>query len=110
MAVWPPTLPELKNERSIDVDDTLDQDALQRALDAAVDRVEHVRSDLDFTVEVPATVHLGTLRLASRWFVRRNSPDAVVEMGELGSGRVPSFDPDIEQLLGVGRYRRSVIA
>ena len=30
-------------------------------------------------------------------------------MGELGSARIPSFDPDIEALLGVGRYRPPMV-
>ncbi|MBN9739508.1 hypothetical protein DMP23_00040 [Amycolatopsis sp. A1MSW2902] len=57
-----------------------------------------------------ADLALGTLRLAGRWFTRRRSPDALISMGDLGSARVPSFDPDIDQLLRVGRFARAVVA
>lgn len=112
---WPPTLADLRSDREYDESITRDDAELQRCLDAAVAFVEHVRSDLNFggDAEKPspdAAVTLGTIRLAARWFTRRRSPDALVEMGELGSGRVPSFDPDIERLLRIGRYRPWVIA
>lgn len=55
-------------------------------------------------------LHLGTLRLAGRWHTRRRSPDGLVAMAELGAARVPSFDPDIERLLKIGRYARAVFA
>ncbi|MBB2500264.1 hypothetical protein H5411_14160 [Amycolatopsis echigonensis] len=53
---------------------------------------------------------LGTVRLAAREFARRRSPEALIDMGELGSARIPSFDPDIERLLGIGRFRGPVFA
>ncbi|MGL5909489.1 MAG: hypothetical protein ACRCZP_05775, partial [Phycicoccus sp.] len=92
--------------------------ALTDVLDAAVATVERVRGgSLNFTGDplslLPgpgADVALGTVRLAGRWHVRRRSPDGLVAASELGSTRVPSFDPDIERLLGLGRYRSPVIA
>lgn len=98
--------------------DVRDDARLQRVLDAAVQVVQRLREG-DFAFTVPATadlpapgadIELGTIRLAWRWHVRRRSPDALVNMAELGQARVPSFDTDIEQLLGVGRYRAPVIA
>jgi hypothetical protein len=110
---WPPTLEELKADQKIPVD--TDDDSLQVNLDAAVAFVEAVRTDLDFSAEPEgkapnAQVILGTIRLAARWFTRRRSPEALVDAGELGSARVPSFDPDIERLLSIGRYRGPVVA
>ncbi|MFI5607774.1 head-tail connector protein [Amycolatopsis sp. NPDC051903] len=110
---WPPTLEQLKADLKIPT--TSDDPVLQQNLDAAVAFVEGVRSDLDFADEPegPAPdsqVILGTVRLAGRWFTRRRSPEALVDMGELGSTRVPSFDPDIERLLRIGRYRGPVVA
>jgi hypothetical protein len=49
------------------------------------------------------------VRLASRWHTRRRSPDALIEMGELGASRVPSFDPDIDRLLRIGRHALPVV-
>jgi hypothetical protein len=113
---WPPTLDELKLDAK--VDDDRDDARLQLVLDAAVALVERVHRER-FTFagapgpELPAPpddLELGTLRLAYRWHVRRRSPDGLVAMGELGSSRVPSFDPDIERLLRLGRYAGPVIA
>jgi hypothetical protein len=33
----------------------------------------------------------------------------MIDMGELGSSRVPSFDPDVEKLLRVGRHAIPVV-
>lgn len=57
-----------------------------------------------------ADLVLGTLRLAGRWHTRRRSPDGLVGVGELGSTRVPLVDPDIQQLLRIGRWAPSVVA
>lgn len=111
---WPPTLDALKAEMQIEFTDDASDEALTLALDAAVAFVQRVRSDLNFTTtgtgQPTAEHYLGTLRLAARWFTRRRSPDALIQMGELGAARVPSFDPDIERLLGIGRYRGPVFA
>lgn len=115
--MWPPTVDELKVDLKIDPSDDRDDERLQQALDAAVEIVERVRKgDYQFDdsdpdqVTLPAPtrdVRLGTLRLAGRLHVRRRSPDGVIDMGELGTSRVPSFDPDIDRLLRVGRYRKA---
>jgi hypothetical protein len=114
---WPPTLADLKEDMKIKADDTRDDADLQLNLDAAVAHVVDVRNDLDFLRDEgdprpkPTPAHfLGTLRLAARWSSRRRSPDGMIVAGELGSARVASYDPDIEQLLGVGRYMQSRFA
>lgn len=113
MATWPPQLQDLKTDAQIP--GTEDDGVLQSTLDAAVVLVERVRSDLDYGPHPLGTspsddVRLGTIRLAARWFARRRSPEALVDMAELGSARIPSFDPDIERLLGIGRFRGPVFA
>lgn len=116
---WPPELADLK--RDLGIEDTRDDATLGDQLSAAIAFVERVRQgafnfagDADPLSSLPSPhedLILGTVRLAGRWHTRRRSPDGLVNMGsELGSTRVPSFDPDIERLLGVGRYRDSVIA
>jgi hypothetical protein len=114
---WPPTLVDLKEDIKVPVGDTDDDVNLTRDLDAAIAFVVRTRSDLDYgTYPLPgakvpdADLFLGTIRLAARWFARRRSPEALVDAGEMGSARVPSFDPDIDRLLRIGRYRGSVIA
>lgn len=113
---WPPTLEELKVDMKINLADTRDDDRLQQTLDAAVAFIEDRRPHINYTAdplstypEPKADLVLGTLRLAGRWHTRRDSPDGLVSMGELGSGRVPSIDPDIEKLLRIGRWAKAVI-
>lgn len=113
---WPPTLTELKLDMKIT--DDRDDLRLQQVLAAAVSWVaERRRSSFNFDGDVvsdlpnpTANIELGTLRLAARWHARRRSPDALVEVAEFGASRIPAFDSDIERLLGIGRYRKSVIA
>jgi hypothetical protein len=112
---WPPTLAELKDDMKLDVDDTRDDDRLQVVLDAAVSTVERLRKgDYNFTGDVlsdlpdpTADLALGTLRLAGRWHSRRRSVDGLVDMGEVGVGRVPLIDPDIERMLRIGRHQKA---
>ncbi|MGH3985878.1 MAG: hypothetical protein ACRDTZ_00990 [Pseudonocardiaceae bacterium] len=105
------TLDELKNDQTLDSQLTArDDEALQRTLEAAMVWVMAHRTDLDYhgAWSVPADVRLGTLRLAARWFVRRVSPDGMVQLGELsqnyarlGAGMVQRADPDIYMQLGI---------
>ncbi len=114
---WPPVLRELKADLSLASGDTADDAALAVQLAAAVAFVERVhdgRYDFtgdDETLPAPGSdTELGTVRLAGRWFTRRRSPDGLVVSAEFGSTRIPSFDPDIERLLRIGRYSPAVIA
>jgi hypothetical protein len=115
---WPPTLDELKDDLKIPLTDTRDDAVLQRQLDASVTFVQRVRAgafnfDADPTSTLPAPssdLELGTVRLAGRWFTRRRSPDALIAMADSASSRVPSFDPDIDRQLGIGRFRGPVFA
>lgn len=116
MTTWPPALDELRNDMkaddpAIDVD-ALDTARLQSALDAAVSFVERVRPRFNYEGDLGSALpdptpdlRLGTLRLAGRWHTRRRSPDALIEMGEMGASRVPSIDPDIDRLLRIGRHK-----
>ncbi len=112
---WPPTRDELKAD--LKVTDARDDDLLDTVLAAAVAFVQEVRAgDFDFgdgpdTLPAPGpVVELGTIRLAARWHQRRRSPDGLIQMGDLGTARVTSYDVDIDRQLGIGKYRKSVIA
>lgn len=113
---WPPTLAELKIDKKIPAEDTRDDVELSRQLDAATSlvlRVHTGRYAFDGEAGLPApdeALVLGTIRLALRWRERKRSPDALVAMGELGSGRVPSFDVDIDRMLRFGRFAPAVFA
>lgn len=110
MMSWPPTLADLKLDLKIDADDTRDDGRLQQVLDAAIDFVVRVRSDLDFGSGVTADIYLGTLRLAGRWHTRRRSPDGLVDAGDMGTSRIPGVDADIARLLGLDRFRGAMFA
>ncbi|EGT5591768.1 phage head-tail connector protein [Corynebacterium striatum] len=55
-------------------------------------------------------IQLGIEMLAARLFLRRNSPGGLEQMTELGPVYVSRSDGDIAQLLGLGAYRRAVVA
>lgn len=63
----------------------------------------------DITAPVPENVVRGAVMLAGRIVRRRNSPAGVETFGELGATYVARYDPDIEMLLGLGRYRPLVV-
>lgn len=115
---WPPELDDLKDDLGIDAADTRDDVRLQRMLDASVAFVERVRTGwFDFEGDPlstlpapPADLELGAIRLAGRWHTRRRSPDGLVQMAELGASRVTSYDPDIDRMLGIGRFAPAVFA
>lgn len=112
MATWPPVLADLKLDKGLEAEDVRDDTVYQSMLDAAVEFVEGAREgDFDFEddplSELPeptTTLCLGTIRLAVRWYDRRKSPDGGVVMGDMGTSYIPSIDPDISRMLGIGRY------
>jgi len=116
-AGWPPLLADVRRELGRKPSDTADDPLIQSQLDAAVDYVQEQRGgDFNFAGDPlsllpPPTraVWQGTVELAKRWHHRRASPDGLVDMGELGSARVPGSDPDIDRKLGIGRYRAPMV-
>lgn len=57
----------------------------------------------------PANVELGATMLAARVYRRRNSPAGVESLGEAGPVYVSRNDPDLAQLLELGRYARPAV-
>ncbi len=117
MSTWPPVLADLKTELKIDADDTREDVRLATDLAAAIAWVEskvtryryHIvqgETDEDELAKPAPTddTWLGTLRMAARWGDRRRSKDGMIQMGELGSTRVTSYDNDIDRMLGIGRF------
>jgi hypothetical protein len=113
VALWI-TFDEFLNEiDEVDAELTdADRQKLQRAFDAAVSFVERVhKGRYNFTGEigstlkpVPDTLPMGLLMYSRRLDTRRRSPNGLISLGELGSTRVPSFDPDEQRLLRLGKH------
>lgn len=89
----------------------VDEDgSVNRARLAAVAQVEQARPDLLLTVgdvvtfEPTHDVLLAGFLLAKRLHARKNSPTGLASYGEFGPAAVLRFDPDVERLLGIGRY------
>lgn len=88
------------------------------AVDAEIDQVCEavtalIASYVDFEVPTygngrswPPNIRLGAKMLAGRLYRRRNSPAGVESLGELGPVYVSRNDPDLAQLLRIGRYER----
>lgn len=115
MSTWPPTVADVKNDAGINVE--TDDGILATELDAAVAFVRRNRKrfnyDSDPLCEWPAPTDdlwLGTVRLAKRWHDRRRAAAGQIFMGDTGSDTVPYVDPDIERMLGLGRFKSPVIA
>lgn len=116
---WPPLLRDLKVEQGNPRPDEphKDDERMGNSLASAVSYVQDRRRVFNYTASIesclpPVPDHIweGTVRLAERWDKRHNSPDGVVSLGDLGTGRVPSVDPDIERQLGIGRFAGPVTA
>lgn len=103
-----PWLPELDALGYLDVAQGADQAAdVERCRLAACAVVERQRPDLvDATgTFVPGdAVRHGTLLLVGRLYARKGSPQGVATFGELGAASILRHDPDVGQLIGVGRY------
>jgi hypothetical protein len=112
---WPPTVADVKIDAGItvDTDDTVLATELAAAVAFVRDKRKRFNYDADPLCDLPNPTDdlwLGTVRLAGRWHSRRRSVDGLVDMGDLGAARVPSVDPDIERLLGIGRFAKGAFA
>lgn len=84
---------------------------------AAARVVERARRDLKLAelpdplpadADVPEDVKHGALLLTARLYARKGSPQGVATFGELGASTILRSDPDVQLLLGVGRFGRPV--
>lgn len=89
--------------------ESVDAIALAADVAAVLAYVQGKRDELDWTTFVPgADMVLGGAMLAQRYFQRRNSPLGTVGSPDLGMTSILRTDPDIADLLGIGRGRRFV--
>ena len=101
------TVADYKADTRIDPADTTDDAAISTCVDAATSAIE-VRAPRAFTLTddaglplpVPGDVHKAGLLMTNRLMARRNSPDGVVGVSDMGTATVLSYDADISALLG----------
>jgi hypothetical protein len=101
------TADEYKAWARIDPADTADDTAISEAVDASSEAIE-LRAPAAFATDdtgtplgpVPVSVHNAGLLLANRLLSRRNSPDGIVGVSDMGTARIASYDADISGLLG----------
>lgn len=83
------------------IPDTRDDDIIDAALDA-VRAAVLARCPSLATVDdpdVPGDVVYAVLLWCNRLIARRNSPDGIVGIGEMGVANIGRFDPDVGRLL-----------
>lgn len=80
------------------------EDQLAPAVEAVIALVASYHDAPGEGGEWEANLKLGATMLAARIYRRRNSPAGVESLGELGPVYVSRNDPDLAQLLKIGRY------
>jgi hypothetical protein len=100
------TTEEYKAWARIDAGDNADDTAITEAVEASSEAIKlrapaaFVTDDAGEPLPVPRGVHQAGLLLANRLLSRRNSPDGVVGVSDMGTARILSYDADISALLG----------
>jgi hypothetical protein len=97
---------EYKAWARIDATDTTDDAAISEAVAATMEVLEE-RAPYGFVIDpdtgapepVPHRIHQAGLLLANRLMARRNSPDGVVGVSDMGTARILSYDADINALI-----------
>jgi len=99
---------EYKGWARIDASDTTDDVAIGEAVNASMETVE-MRAPVAFATDsttgaplypsCPSSIHEAGLLLTNRLMARRNSPDGIVGVSDMGTARVLSYDADIQTLI-----------
>jgi hypothetical protein len=111
-ATWPLTLEDYKAWARIAGGDTADDVAIQQAIDAVSEKFTQLLRPMvwssDPSGQVASDVAEAGLLYVNRLLSRRNSPDGVVGVSDLGTATILPRDADIQRLLGP--YLATVLA
>jgi hypothetical protein len=114
--VWPPTVTDVRADAGLpDTGADPSDAAISSRLAAAVEYVQTVRPEFNYDSDplscLPAptaSLWQGAVMITVRLIARRRSQDGIVFMGQdQGATRIGSVDPDIDRVLGIGRYREA---
>ncbi|KAA1380518.1 hypothetical protein [Aeromicrobium fastidiosum] len=114
----PATEAGVRKQLHIATDDTLDDAALEAAINGVNDTVIDFPFVHDFVKSIdPAAsdnvwrprIVTGANLLAARVFARRNSPEGVAMMGTDGAVYVQRNDPDVAMMLQLGSHAKPAI-
>lgn len=100
---------DVKSYLGLDPMDTFDDKWVDLALKAAVDYVRSKRPDCNWDVP-SASQRAGLIMLAARFYERRGADGNDVNAGYEFGGPIPMIGREIQELLGLGRYYRPVVA
>jgi hypothetical protein len=99
------TMDDYKAYARIDPADVTDDAAISEAVDASMEAIQirapraFVLDDAGQPVAPPYGTHQAGLLLTNRLMSRRNSPDGVVGVSDMGTATILSYDADINVLL-----------
>lgn len=97
MATWPDLTTYAAYAR---IPDTLDDDAIEAALAAVHAAIVARCPTLAEVDDIPDDVAQAALLWCNRLVARRNSPEGVVGVGEMGVANIGRYDADVGRLLG----------
>lgn len=105
----PPTVADVKSFLGLDPMDTFDDAWVDQSLKAAVDYVRDRLPGCNWDMPSPRQ-RLGLILLAGRFYERRGADGNDVNAGYEFGGPIPMIGREIQELLGLGRYFRPVVA
>lgn len=86
------------------LDDAVLTDAWNAAEAYVAGRCSWEGQDVDPPVPAPADLVQAVNLLTARYLARRNTPDGLVGLGELGAAQVSFSDVDVERLMNPWRF------
>jgi len=89
---------------------SVDDAAMDHAVDAANAFVERLRPDWTEFEPWPADADQAATVEAARLYGRRGSVQGVAAFADIGVSLLPRLDPEVRSLLQLGEYQPSVIA